>query len=186
MLSPQARKRLLGLDAIRSFPQGTCSSGRAIPGFGVVTSRRSGPPQQWAATFDRRMTAYRDRWDQEPADYLSASSRNGPTWRCSTRRAAKRSLRPRRGQAAHRGRDGAAGRRQGKRHRQGGRARMTQPASQCGQRPQLGHVFGTATRTWPPLAALNRIPRQCGTTIPEPHVRRSSAIFAGLCGGCGI
>jgi hypothetical protein len=54
---------------------------------------------------------------------------------------------------------------------------MTQPASQCGERRQLGHVFGTATRTRPPLAARNRTPRPCDTTIPGQHVRRSEGIL---------
>ena len=63
---------------------------------------------------------------------------------------------------------------------------MTRPASQGDQRPQLGHVFGTATRTRPPLAACNRTSRQGGTTNSEARVCRSESVFAGLCGGCGI
>ncbi len=28
------------------------------------------PPREWAATFDRGLGAYRDRWDRELGDYL--------------------------------------------------------------------------------------------------------------------
>ena len=37
----------------------------------VARKRQRTPPREWSATFERRMTAYRDRWDEELADYLS-------------------------------------------------------------------------------------------------------------------
>jgi predicted nucleotidyltransferase component of viral defense system len=37
----------------------------------VARGRQRTSPIQWAATFDRRLEAYRDRWDGEMADYLA-------------------------------------------------------------------------------------------------------------------
>jgi predicted nucleotidyltransferase component of viral defense system len=36
-----------------------------------LRGRQRTPPQEWALTFERRMTAYRHRWDEELGDYLS-------------------------------------------------------------------------------------------------------------------
>jgi predicted nucleotidyltransferase component of viral defense system len=37
----------------------------------VTRGRQRTPPREWATAFNRRMGAYRDRWDQELGDYLS-------------------------------------------------------------------------------------------------------------------
>jgi predicted nucleotidyltransferase component of viral defense system len=37
----------------------------------VVRGRRSTPPREWASVFERRMTSFRDRWDDELGDYLA-------------------------------------------------------------------------------------------------------------------
>lgn len=37
----------------------------------LVRDRQRTPPAQWAATFERRMTTYRERWDDELSDYLA-------------------------------------------------------------------------------------------------------------------
>jgi predicted nucleotidyltransferase component of viral defense system len=52
----------------------------------ATRDRQRTPPQQWATVFERRMTAYRDRWDQELADYLSAVPSFGDVERRSRRR----------------------------------------------------------------------------------------------------
>jgi predicted nucleotidyltransferase component of viral defense system len=38
----------------------------------VTRGRQRTPPREWAATLDRRLAGYRDRWDQELGDYLSS------------------------------------------------------------------------------------------------------------------
>src|ERR1017187_9714412 len=49
-----------------------------------------------------------------------------------------------------------------------------------------GHVFGTATRTRPPLAAYNRMlaPRRAAAACL--NIRRSAAFLLVASGGCGI
>ena len=37
----------------------------------VIRGRQRTPPREWATAFDRRLSAYRDRWDHELGDYLS-------------------------------------------------------------------------------------------------------------------
>jgi predicted nucleotidyltransferase component of viral defense system len=39
----------------------------------TVRGRQRTPPRQWAATFERRITAYRNGWDSELDDYLSGT-----------------------------------------------------------------------------------------------------------------
>ena len=41
----------------------------------IERSRQRTPPQHWAATFDRRLALYRERWDHELGDYLASVPR---------------------------------------------------------------------------------------------------------------
>jgi len=54
-----------------------------------VRDRQRTPPTQWAATFERRMTAYGDRWEHELSEYLAEF----PTFD-DTERRVRRHLRP--------------------------------------------------------------------------------------------
>jgi hypothetical protein len=51
----------------------------------VARGRQRTPPREWAATFDRRLAAYRDRWGQELGDYLSRVPGFGDVERWSRR-----------------------------------------------------------------------------------------------------
>ena len=52
----------------------------------VTRGRQRTPPREWATVFDRRLAAYRDRWDQELGDYLSNVPGFGDVERRSRRR----------------------------------------------------------------------------------------------------
>lgn len=51
----------------------------------VTRGRQRTPPREWATVFDRRLAAYRDRWDQELGDYLSSVPGFGDVERHSRR-----------------------------------------------------------------------------------------------------
>jgi Nucleotidyl transferase AbiEii toxin, Type IV TA system len=60
----------------------------------VIRGRQRTSPQDWLATFERRMPAYRDRWENELGNYLPGMSRHfatsnaefaAPLVRCSKR-----------------------------------------------------------------------------------------------------
>jgi predicted nucleotidyltransferase component of viral defense system len=52
----------------------------------ATRDRQRTPPRQWAATFERRLPAYRDRWDHELGDYLSSIPSFGDIERRTRRR----------------------------------------------------------------------------------------------------
>ncbi len=51
----------------------------------ATRDRQRTPPRQWAAIFERRLAAYRDRWDKELGDYLSSVPSFGDVERRSRR-----------------------------------------------------------------------------------------------------
>jgi predicted nucleotidyltransferase component of viral defense system len=51
----------------------------------AIRNRQRTQPKQWAATFKRRLVAYRGRWDQELGDYLSNVPNFGDVERRSRR-----------------------------------------------------------------------------------------------------